>query len=836
LVTRPVDNDDPAPGVFRTMDLRFAWRTLCRTPAFSLLIITTLALGIGATTTMFSAIWAVFLRPLPYPEQHRLVTIWQSDPATPDVRQRLIPANFVDWAAQATSFDALGALPNWEGPAWTFNVVGRDGMERVRGIYASSGFFAVMRIAPRLGRTFTREEDRTRGVRTVIISDAYWQRRFDRDPSVVGRTLEIDTFRGGSFTIVGVMPPGFDLPRGADIWLSLADWGGGAMPERDSANRCCAWYATFGRLRSGVTDAQAQAELTGIADRVWRSRADGTSKPVVHVAPLRDTLVENYALTLFALFGAVGCVLLIGSANVANLLLSRAVGRRREVLTRLALGATRWRLARQLLTESLVLAAVGAGVGFLLTLWGQNLLAATMADRVPFIDESRLDGTVLLFATGVTGVVTIVCSLVPLIDWSGIDWNARVQTESRISRGTRQVLVVGQVALAVAVVASAGLLVRTVARLRAVDVGFDTTRTLVVRTDLTTSSLRERGRGAQFVEEAIARIRALPHVRAAGASTGVPLEGGAAAQTITRQGDPPRPAGESPLVVQTAVTPAYFAAMGIPLLRGRTLTEDDRADGVLVAVINETAARRYWPGEDPIGRRFAIGSLERFGSFRPVKPGEIEWREIVGVVADVRLAGFALDQQPHVFYTYKQFPLFDPAIIVRTTGDPRAVTPSILSTIRSTNARAIVTDVRTLEEVADRTIADFRLRASLASIFSAAAVLLGMLGIYGLLSYMVAQRTREIGIRMALGAERIQVARLVMGQAARLAGLGLAGGLLIAHAVARGISSLFFGVGPTDAVTMSVTCLLMMAATVVAVLHPLRHAVNVEPSVALRDE
>jgi predicted permease len=400
----------------------------------------------------------------------------------------------------------------------------------------------------------------------------------------------------------------------------------------------------------------------------------------------------------------------------------------------------------------------------------------------------------------------------------------------------RHALVVGQVAIAAAVVASAGLLVRTVVKLRGVDVGFETSRTLVVATDLTTSGLRERGSAARLVADLIPRIATLPGVRAAAATTGVPLEAGPAGQAITRYGDPVRAAAESPQVVQTAVTPDYFRAMGIPITRGRSFTDDDRDDSTLVAVVNETAARRYWPDGDPIGQRFAIGSLERFGSFRQPKPGEVEWREIVGIVGDIRSGGFASEVQPEVFYNYKQFPLYDPSIIVRTVGSPAALIQSIRSEIAAVNTQAIVTRVRTLDAVADQTIANPRLRAAMASLFSGLALLLGMLGIYGVMSYTIEQQRREIGIRMALGAQRHQVGLTVMGRALRLTAFGIALGLVAAWIAARWISSLFFGVGPTDAVALGAACAVLMAAAVLASANPAWRAAGVDPAVALRRE
>ena len=816
------------------MAFRYACRNLVRNPGLSALIVVTLTLGVAATTTMFSAVWAVFLRPLPFPEPERLVTIWRADPQAPAARQRVTPADFVDWAAQSASFESIAALPNWSGEPWIFNVVARGGMERIPGIYASSGLFATMGVQPLLGRGLSAEADRTRGQRSVLVSHRFWQMQFGGDPSVVGRTIEIDTFRGGAFTIVGVMPPAFDFPRGTDLWLSLADWGGGAMPSPDAAERCCPWYTVVARLKRDVTIQAAQRELGELARRIAERHPNGSAS-AVRIDSLRDSLVGDHRVTLFSLLGAVGCILLIGAANVANLLLSRAVTRRREVLTRLALGATRWRLAQQLLMESSILAVIGAVCALLLAAWTQALVRATLGSRVPMIDQTRSDWVVFAFAIGLTFLVANACGLFPLFDWRAADWSARGQTESGASRRIRQALVVGQVAIAVAVIAAAGLLVRTVMNLRSVDVGFDTARTLIVGTDLTTSSLRSSGSSARFLEELLRRIAALPGVRAVGATTGVPLEVGLAEQAITRQDQPVRPAAQSPHVAHMAVTPDYFRAMGIAVTRGRALSEDDRPDGRLVAVVNETAAQRYWPGEDPIGKRFAIGSQERFGFFRaPAGPGAIEWREIVGVVADFRSAGFASEIQPEVYYNYKQFPLYDPSIVVRTSGDPADIMAPVRAAIAAVNGRAMITRVRTLEDVADQSIADPRLRAGLASLFSALALLLGMLGIYSLMSYTVAQQTRELGIRMALGAQRSRLALMIVARSLRLTLVGVGIGLVLAYAVSRWISTLFFGVAAGDVVTLSSACLLLVAAAIVATAYPTRQAMSVDPAVALR--
>lgn len=821
------------------MEWRAACRGLLRAPGFSALVILTLAIGIGTTTTMFSVVWAVLLRPLAFPQPERLVTLWESDARGGEGQRRVTPANFVDWRARTRSFEAVGVLPNWIGVAWPFNVVTRDGLERVHGIYASSGFFRAIGVAPQLGSTFADDADRA-PIRQVVISHAYWQSRFGGAPSIIGRPLEIDTFRGGAFTIIGVMPEGFEMPRGAQLWLSLADWGAGPMPAPDAVERCCSWYAVFGRLKADVSIERASAELTAIARDVSARHPDASAVTQVRVIPLRDTLVGSYKLTLVGLLGAVACVLLIGCANVANLLLSRGVSRRREVLTRLALGATRWRIARQLLGESLLLGGVGAMLGLLIAIWAQRAIAAAMAERVPLIESTRLDWTVLAFSIAVSVIVSIVCGLAPLVEWRRAEWTARAHTEGRASRRVRHALVVGEVALAVALVSSAGLLLRTVVNLRAVDVGFEANRTpgrtLVMATDLTTAPLRSRGNAARFLETLMPRLAALPGVRAVAATTGVPLEGGPASQPITREGEEPRNAAESPQAVSTAVTPGYFTAMGIALLRGRVFTEDDRADGQLVAILNETAARRLWPGADPIGKRFVLGSRERLGSFRAVRLGEKEWREVVGVVRDVRSAGFASPVLPEIYYSYKQYPIYDPSLIVRTDDDVASTAGAVRREVTAVNARALVTRVRTPEDVADQSIADPRVRATLAAIFSSVALVLGMLGIYGVLAYTVARETRDIGIRMALGAQRTHIARAVIGRALRLTTAGVALGLIAAYLVARSLSTLFFGVGATDIVTLVATCALLLASALVAAAWPTHRATRIEPAVAVRDE
>jgi len=529
-------------------------------------------------------------------------------------------------------------------------------------------------------------------------------------------------------------------------------------------------------------------------------------------------------------------VLLIGCANVANLLLSRAVGRRKEMLTRKALGATRWRIARQLLIESLVLSGSGALAGLWISILAQPWVSRLLSERVLLVEQTRMDGTVLVFAIVLTLASSVICGLAPLAGIQIADGSGRGQTESAFSRRLRSALVAGEVALAVILVTGAGLLIRTVAKLDAVDMGFRTEGLLTVETDLTTGPLRSRGIPARFLAEVLPRIEALPGVRVAAATTLIPFESGTASQAITRADRPPQAAADSPQVISIAVTPRYFEAMGMRLITGRGLAESDTADGRLVAVLNETAARRYWPGESPIGKRFAIGSLERYGSFRRVAAGEIEWREIVGVVSDIRSAAQNAPVQPEVYYCYRQFPVYGPNLVVRTAENAAVLAGAIRREIQAVNRSAVVLRTRTMEQVAAEAIGPQRLRAMVASGFSLVAIALGMLGIYGVMSYTVAQRTHEIGIRMALGARAGQVSGMVIGRAIRLTAVGLGIGLAGSMLVGRWISTMLFGVDPVDPVTLLGTCILLGLAAVGASFLPARRASRVDPATALRSE
>lgn len=761
----------------------------------------------------------------------------ESDPAAGIERRAVTPANFVDWAAQSSAFEALGVLPDSNGTPTLFKVVWANGTDRVSGVYATSGFFPAIGMTPELGRFFGQEEDQQDGLRRVVISHALWERRFHADPNVIGQTIDVDTWRGGKFTIVGVVHKGLEFPLGADIWLSYGDSGMGPLPKPESAERCCSWLAVFARLKPGVAPSQAEAEMGAIARGVSERHPSVSKVAAVKVTPLREQLVGDQRLVFYALFGAVGCVLLIACANVANLLLSRGISREQEMLTRQALGASNWQIARQLITESLVLCLLGAAAGVLFSMWAEDALVRVFAERIPIIATARIDWSVLAFTAMITVLSAVACGLSPLIHWRSAEWRGRGQTESSGRTRLRGALVAGELAVSLILVASAGLLVRTVLKLSDVNFGFRTKGILVVSTDVNTETLREPGDTARFVDRLLPRLQTLPGVTMVAAATALPVETVWSINPITPEGRSVRPQAESPQVFQFAVTRDYFSVLGIPLKKGRTFTEAETRDSKLVTVLSETAARRYWPGEDPIGKRFVSGSAERFGWFRsPPSESGPEWREIIGVVGDVRSSGYGSAPLPIAYYSHQQAPVNAPFLLVRTEGEPASLAAAVRDEITNLNSRVVVTNSRGMDQVISDTITEPRVRAALVGLFAGLALLLGMLGVYGTASYAVALRTQEIGIRIALGASRSEVAGMVVGQAFRLAALGTAVGLLGSCLVSRAFSSLLFGVQPIDPLTLAAASLVLLGSAVIASYFPARRAMKIAPASALRNE
>jgi predicted permease len=621
----------------------------------------------------------------------------------------------------------------------------------------------------------------------------------------------------------------------ADIWLSYGDSGTRPLPQPDSTTRCCSWLSVFGRLKPGVTISKAEAEMAIIAKRISERHPDASRLSAVRVVPLREQIVRGQGVIFAALSGAVVFLLLIACANVANLLLSGAVDRRKEMQTRYALGATRWQVAQQLIGESLVLSLIGTAVGLLLAVWAQAALVKVFVARIPIIATASIDGSVLVFAAAITLLCGVVCGMAPLLHGRSDDWQRRWTTENAGSARLRSLLVISELSLSLILVAGAGLLVRTVIKLTEVDFGIRTQGVLAVSTDVNTEGLRERENKIQYLDELITRLATRPGVIGAAATTSLPTDS-PNFDRITLEGRPYRTAADSPRIVQTAVTPDYFQLLGIPLTKGRGFTGHDTAGSTLVAVVSEAVAQRYWPGEDPVGKRIAIGSLDRFGCFRCQNSPGPEWVEVVGIAGDVRSGGLGSEVLPVVYYSYRQHSIYDPTILIRTNGDALALAPAVQNEIIALNKRVVITRTRRIEQAIADTASEPRLRASLVGVFAGLALLLGMLGVYGTASHSVTQRTREIGIRMALGARPDEIARLVLARVLRLSILGAGIGLLASLSLARTLASMLFGIQPLDPQTLVWSCGLLLSSAIVASYIPTRRAMRIEPAIALRRE
>lgn len=816
-------------------DVVVALRALRRNRAFAATAILTLALGIALTTAIFSVTHAVLFRPLGLPDEDRLVILRQSNPAAGIVEERVSPANFVDWEAQTTVFENMGfACPGCGGFS---HVVWPDRIERVPSANVSSGFFRVLGVRPLLGRTFSAEEDRLPDQKNIVVSSSFWKERFNGAPDILSRSVQIETsFRGGGpRTIIGVMPEGFDYPEGVDIWLPSGVTL--PLPAANAADRCCPFLDVIGRLRPGATSDQARAQLDTVVQRLSEQYPAMSRVRHVTVTPLHEHLVGHHRPALAVLFGAVACVLLIACANVANLLLSRGVTRRPEIALRMALGAQRSRLIRQLCAEGLVLSAAGAILGALGAVFVRRVVIVSLEGRIPMADGARVDLPVLAFVGLLMAVSAVLFGLAPATQMESPKWLVRDAGQRRESHRLRSALVMMEIALAVTLLAGAGLFMRTLMALEDVNPGFRPAQVLSVSFDLSTSAFRGPGNQQPYFFELMQRVAALPGVEVVAGASHLPLsERVVAVDPITLDGHPVLAASDSPRVAMTAVTPSYFSAVGIPLLRGRVFSEGDRSDGKLVAVLNETAARRYWPGQDPIGKRLYVGSRERNQYFRAPSAGmEPEWREIVGIVGDVKNAGLEAPPEPELYFNYRQHRWYAAALLVRGRGDPGALIAPIREAARAVHRNAVIINITTLEQILADATAEPAHRFKLTAAFSVISLLLAALGIYGIFSYLVAQRTREIGIRVALGATAGHVIRTMLARVLTLALVGVAFGLVGVVLLARWLSGLLYGVSAVDPVALGGSCLLLFATALAAGYLPARRAARVDPLVALRE-
>lgn len=836
-------------------DVRYGLRTLARQPLFTFVVILTLALGIGANTAIFSVVNAVLLRPLPYPDPDRLVTVSGWDLRRPETRTDSQGAvsfpDFADWRAWNTTLAHVAAYTPDD---FTLTDGGGRGeaAAHVAGAYVTADLFPLLGVAPALGRTFLPAED-VAGSRVAILSHGLWQRRFGGDPRVLGRAMTVD---GNRFEIVGVMPSGFGFPvqnNPVEFWLTVARLGETTDDDPQTAQRGNHFLLSVARLRPGVSLAQAQANLDALTATLRQQYPDSDNHLGVHLVPLRRSLAGEVRPALLVLLGAAGCVLLIACVNVANLLLARATARGREIAIRAALGAGRARIVRQLLTESLLLALLGGAGGVLLALWGTDGLVALLPDNFPRLREIGVDLRVLLF-TGVVSVLTgVLFGLAPAWRISRPDGadaalradgaaGARGTTEGGRSRRLREVLVVAEMALALALLTGAGLLVQSFLRLQRVAPGFDPHGVLTAEVSLAQADDKEQTtRNVAFYRDVLDRVSALPGVRAVSAVVPLPMGGRHWATGVIIAGRPRVGLADLPASHFRAVAPGYFAAMRIPLRSGRDFDAHDEASSPGVVIINETFARQYFPGENPLGKHIAPQMS--------ADPGEPRDREIVGVVGNVKFRRLSADDKPECYVPHTQFPAGALTLVVRggaaagttaTTegddGDPLALAGAVRGAVEQINRDVPLYRVRRLDQYLADSLAQPRLNTLLLSLFAGAAALLTAVGLYGVMAYAVAQRTREIGIRLALGAGRNDVRRLVAGYGLRLTLVGLVTGVVTTLGLTRLLASLLYGISPGDPTTLAGISALLAATAALACWLPARRATRVDPVVALRQE
>jgi putative ABC transport system permease protein len=808
-------------------DLRYALRTLVQRPGFTVVAVLTLALGVGANTAIFSLVSAVLVRPLPYRDAERLVVVWEDATAAGIPRDDVANANYADWKAQNRVFEDVAAFDQR-----VFDLAGAGEPEKVYAFAVTHNFFGVLGVEPALGRGLLPDDDRAGANRVTVISHELWRNRFGGDPGIVGRDIQLS---GEKYTVVGVMPAGFqfEYPDFA-LWVPIA-----FTPEQ-LADRGSHSLEVIARMKRGVTFEQARADMSAVMGRIAAEHPDESAGVGAVVVPLREQLAGESRRPLLILLAAVALVLLIACANVAGVLLSRAAARRREIAVRAALGASRWRIVRQLLTESVLLGLAGGVAGALLALWAFGFLQQLVPYALRGVAEPRLDLTVLTFTTLVSLLAGVAFGLAPALQASKTDLGeALKQAGGRggvgAGRRLRGAFVVAQVALALVLLVGAGLLVQTLYRLRGQYSSLRPESLLTARTLLDGKRYGEPARRADFYEGVLRRVRSLPGVVAAGYTTAVPLmrKGGSNGLSIEGKENGPNAAWNA---LHRQVSPDYFRALGVALREGRDFTEADDENALPVAVVNEAMARAFWPGESPLAKRFKVGSPD---SKEP-------WLTVVGVVSDVRQMAADAPVKPEMYVPYRQampfwkgppYSFFTPRdLVIRTSVDPSSVVPSVRRAVHETDAYQPVEGVRTMDEVLGRETAERRVGVTLLAAFAALALLLSALGIYGVLAFFVVQHTPEIGVRMALGARPRDVLRLVVFKGMRLALAGVALGLAGAFALTRFIQSQLFGVSAADPLTYAGIAVLLALVALAACLIPARRATKVDPLVALRYE
>jgi putative ABC transport system permease protein len=800
-----------------SQDLRYGLRMLARSPAFTIIAVLALALGIGANSAMFSVVNTVLLRPLPYKSPDALVMVWDDQTHLGFPKDTPSPANFLDWREQNTVFEGMAAMAER-----SFNLTGAGEPERFDGHRVSANLFSLLGVEPQLGRAFTPEEDKP-GTRVVILSHSIWQRRFGGDPTVIGRAINLND---EAYTVVGVMPRGFQYPRSqTQLWVPIA------FPADEATQRGSHYLEVIARLKSGVTLQQARVEMKAIAARLEKQYPDTNMRVGIVVTPLHEQVVGDIKPALLVLLGAVGFVLLIACANVANLLLARAAVRQKEISLRLALGASRTRLIRQFLTESVLLAGLGGGVGLLFSLAGIRILKRFIPDTISQVQAINLDSKVLFFTLLVSLVTGLIFGLAPAMQASNFNLNETLKEGGRDSgasmRGNRirGFLVMGEVAVSFVLLIGAALLINSFLHLRTLDPGFRVDHLLTAKIELSETKYPDKEHRAPFYNELLRRVSALPGVKSAAVAGNLPFTYDGDSMPIGVEGHPDPPPDQRPDVVYRAVGPGYFSTMGIKFVQGRDFTEQDKKDSVQAVVISEKTARHYWPGENPIGKRLKPGSTT----------SKSPWREVIGVVQDTRQNDFVAAPKMQMYFVHTQIDSFAPnALVVRTVTDPLSLAISVRNAVWSIDKDQPVSNIRSMDEIISKAVARQRFSMLLLGAFAALALILAAVGIYGVMSYSVAQRTREIGIRMALGAQKSDVLKMTVRSGFKLVATGLAIGLVAAFILTRVMASLLFGVSATDPLTFAAISLVLLVVALLASYIPALRAMRVDPMVALR--
>ena len=813
-------------------DIRYSARMLIKQPGFTLIAVVTLALGIGANTAIFSVVNGVLLRPLAYHEPEQIMTLLNEG------QFPVSPANFLDVRSNSKSFAQMAAAEAWGG-----TLAGNDRPESLSGLRMGEGLFPLLGVPPLLGRTLQADDYEPGKDHVLVLSHKLWQREFGGDPQIVGRQVMLS---GESYSVVGVMPPQFQFPP---FWSTRAEMWAPLDLRPRATSRGGNSLRIFARLKPGVSQAQAQAEMDTMNKQLIQAYPDVNAGFNIRVTPLNEKVVGNVRPALLVLSVTVGFVLLIACANVACLLLARAASRQKESAVRVALGASRWRILRQLLTESLMLSLCGAAVGILLAVWGVNWLTVLLAGnstsfsvKLPRLSEIKLDAVALVFTFTVSLVTTVLFGLAPALAASKPDLNQVLKESGRGTTGgrrrLRETLVVAELALALMLLVGAGLLMNSFVKLQAVDPGFNPRNVLTLTTSLAGASKYVGPTREAFYQQLTDRLTALPGVESVSAINHLPLAGDRWGTALTIEGRPLPPSGLGIEVTFRVSRPNYFATMGIPLRVGRDFTERDTPDAPAVVILNETMARRYWPAEDAIGKRITLDD-PRDKSQAP------QWLTVVGVVKDVKQDSWIDAPSPEIYLPFQQSGNFfagtarqftSMTMVVRANVAPQSLATVVQETVKSLDRTVPVSNVVSMDQVVIDTLWQPRFNLQLISLFAGLALALAAIGLYGVMSYSVAQRTHEVGLRMALGAQRPDVIKLVVGQGMTLALFGVAAGLLGAFALTRLLSNLLFGVTPTDAVTFVSVALCLLAVALIACYIPAQRATKVDPLVALRYE